>query len=118
MNKEISMDKKDQNQNLTAGNFEKSELVRLYRSLKLGRALDNRAPNYLKQAIGWSYHAPCAGHDAIQLAIGEVFDRTTDHFFPYYRDLQATLSAGLTAKKLFLTEYLAQQIRRWRTSHV
>jgi len=103
MNKEISMDKKDQNQNnLNASSFEKSELVRLYRSLKLGRALDNRAPNYLKQAIGWSYHAPCAGHDAIQLAIGEVFDRTTDHYFPYYRDLQATLSAGLTAEEIIL----------------
>ena len=40
--------------------------------LVLGRALDDRAPNYLKQAIGWSYHAPYAGHDGIQLAIGQI----------------------------------------------
>ena len=56
-------------------------------------------PNYLKQAIGWSYHAPCAGHDAIQLAIGQIFNRETDHLFPYYGDLQTTLSAGTQQEK-------------------
>jgi len=66
----------------------------------LGRALDDRAPNYLKQAIGWSYHAPYAGHDGIQLAIGQVFDRSTDHLFPYYRDMLTCLSAGLTAEEI------------------
>jgi 2-oxoisovalerate dehydrogenase E1 component len=66
----------------------------------LGRALDNRAPNYLKQAIGWSYHAPFAGHDGIQLAIGQVFDRKTDHLFPYYRDMLTCISAGLTAEEI------------------
>jgi 2-oxoisovalerate dehydrogenase E1 component len=66
----------------------------------LGRLLDDRAPNYLKQAIGWSYHAPCAGHDGIQLAIGQVFDRKTDHLFPYYRDLMTVVSAGLTAEEI------------------
>ena len=66
----------------------------------LGRALDDRAPNYLKQAIGWSYHAPFAGHDGIQLAIGQVFDRKTDHLFPYYRDMLTCLSAGLTAEEI------------------
>lgn len=68
----------------------------------LGRALDDRAPNYLKQAIGWSYHAPYAGHDGIQLAIGQVFDRHTDHLFPYYRDMLTNLSAGVTAEEIIL----------------
>ena len=44
----------------------------------LGRMVDERAPNYLKQALGWSYHAPYAGHDAIQLAIGQVFNKETE----------------------------------------
>ena len=79
---------------------EKETLLRWYRLLTLGRALDERAPNYLKQAIGWSYHAPAAGHDAIQLAIGQNFDRSKDHLFPYYRDLQTCLSAGLTAEEI------------------
>ncbi len=79
---------------------EKETLLKWYHLLKLGRSLDERAPNYLKQAIGWSYHAPAAGHDAIQLAIGQNFDRSKDHLFPYYRDLQTCLSAGLTAEEI------------------
>lgn len=66
----------------------------------LGRTLDERAPNYLKQAIGWSYHAPAAGHDGIQLAIGQVFRKNKDHLFPYYRDLQTCVSAGMTAEEI------------------
>lgn len=73
-----------------------------YRLLVLGRKLDEKAPNYLKQALGWSYHAPSAGHDGIQLAIGQVFDQKTDHLFPYYRDMLTTISAGLTAEEIIL----------------
>ena len=53
---------------------DKETLEKWFRLMTLGRILDDRAPNYLKQAIGWSYHAPFAGHDGIQLAIGQVFD--------------------------------------------
>ncbi len=79
---------------------EKETLLKWYHLLKLGRSLDDKAPNYLRQAIGWSYHAPAAGHDAIQLAIGQVFNKEKDHLFPYYRDLQTCLSAGLTAEEI------------------
>ena len=79
---------------------DKETLLRWYRLMVLGRALDERAPNYLKQAIGWSYHAPYAGHDGIQLAIGQVFNKETDHLFPYYRDMMTALSAGLTAEEI------------------
>ena len=34
----------------------KETLQKWYHLLTLGRSLDDRAPNYLKQAIGWSYH--------------------------------------------------------------
>ncbi len=73
-----------------------------YHLMVLGRKLDEKAPNYLKQALGWSYHAPFAGHDAIQLAIGQVFDRETDHLFPYYRDMLTALSAGITVEEIIL----------------
>lgn len=86
----------------TTKNTDKNTLKTWYSLLTLGRKLDDRAPNYLKQAIGWSYHAPCAGHDAIQLAIGQVFTLGEDHLFPYYRDLQTCLSAGLTAEEIIL----------------
>lgn len=81
---------------------DKKILQKWYELLVLGRMLDERAPNYLKQALGWSYHAPYAGHDGIQLAIGQVFDKKTDHLFPYYRDMQVAVSAGLTATEIIL----------------
>ncbi len=81
---------------------DKETLARWLKLMLVGRAIDNRAPNYLKQAIGWSYHAPYAGHDGIQLAIGQIYDREHDHLFPYYRDMLTTLSAGLTANELVL----------------
>lgn len=70
--------------------------------MSLGRQIDEKAPNYLKQALGWSYHAPYAGHDGIQLAIGQVFDREHDFLFPYYRDMLTAISAGLTAEEVIL----------------
>jgi len=78
----------------------KETLANWYRLMVKGRVWDDRAPNYLKQAIGWSYHAPAAGHDAIQLAIGQTFDRKTDHLFPYYRDLVTCVSAGLSSEEI------------------
>lgn len=81
---------------------DKETLAKWFKLMVVGRALDDRAPNYLKQAIGWSYHAPYAGHDGIQLAIGQVFDRETDHLFPYYRDMLTALSAGITAEEIIL----------------
>lgn len=80
----------------------KEKLEDWYFKMQLGRIIDNKAPNYLKQAIGWSYHAPYAGHDGIQLAVGEVFDRETDHLFPYYRDMLVAISAGQTATETIL----------------
>lgn len=81
---------------------DKKTLAKWLYLMVLGRALDDRAPNYLKQAIGWSYHAPYAGHDGIQLAIGQIFNKNTDHLFPYYRDMLTVLSAGLTAEEIIL----------------
>jgi 2-oxoisovalerate dehydrogenase E1 component len=81
---------------------DKDTLANWFRLMVVGRALDDRAPNYLKQAIGWSYHAPYAGHDGIQLAIGQVFNKETDHLFPYYRDMLTALSAGITAEEIIL----------------
>ncbi|MBS4056868.1 MAG: 2-oxoisovalerate dehydrogenase [Bacteroidales bacterium] len=81
---------------------DKQTLENWYNLLTLGRQIDEKAPNYLKQALGWSYHAPYAGHDGIQLAIGQVFNRETDFLFPYYRDMLTAISAGLTAEEIIL----------------
>ena len=80
----------------------KETLEQWYYLMFLGRKLDEKAPNYLKQALGWSYHAPYAGHDGIQLAIGQVFEKKKDYLFPYYRDMLTTLSAGMTELEIIL----------------
>lgn len=81
---------------------DKETLKRWFHLLTLGRALDEKAPAYLLQSLGWSFHAPYAGHDGIQLAIGQVFHREEDFLFPYYRDMLTALSAGMTAEELIL----------------
>jgi 2-oxoisovalerate dehydrogenase E1 component len=81
---------------------DKKFLEKWYRLMVLGRNLDEKAPNYLKQALGWSYHAPYAGHDGIQLAIGQIFEAKKDFLFPYYRDMLTVLSAGMTALEIIL----------------
>jgi 2-oxoisovalerate dehydrogenase E1 component len=85
-----------------AGAPDPETLKAWYRIMHMGRVLDEKAPNYLKQAIGWSYHAPCAGHDGIQLALGLSFRPRMDYLFPYYRDLLTCLAAGLTPLEIIL----------------
>lgn len=81
---------------------DKETLKKWYHLLVLGRAIDEKAPAYLLQSLGWSYHAPYAGHDGIQLAIGQVFKRGEDFLFPYYRDMLTVLSAGVSAEEIIL----------------
>ncbi len=86
----------------TLENTDKETLKKWYSLMTLGRQIDDKAPNYLKQALGWSYHAPYAGHDGIQLAIGQAFERQHDFLFPYYRDMLTAISAGLSAEEIIL----------------
>jgi 2-oxoisovalerate dehydrogenase E1 component len=80
----------------------KELLSHWYQLMTAGRIIDEKAPNYLKQAIGWSYHAPYAGHDGIQLAIGQIFEIKKDHIFLYYRDMLSALSCGMTIEEVIL----------------
>ncbi len=80
----------------------REEVRKWYALMHLARVLDDKAPNYLKQGLGWSYHAPSAGHDAIQLALGMTFRPGRDYLFPYYRDLTTCVAAGLTAEEILL----------------
>jgi 2-oxoisovalerate dehydrogenase E1 component len=80
----------------------KEKLIEWYKLMDLGRFCDDQAANYLKKAMGWSYHAPCAGHEGIQAAIGISFRQKQDYLFPYYRDLMTCLAGGLTVEELIL----------------
>ena len=91
-----------QKRKYTLDNTGKKILENWYYLMTLGRQIDEKAPNYLKQALGWSYHAPYAGHDGIQLAVGQHFDKENDFLFPYYRDMLTAISAGLTPEEIIL----------------
>ncbi len=80
----------------------RDELRKWYALMHLARILDDKAPNYLKQGLGWSYHAPCAGHDGIQVALGVTFRANVDYLFPYYRDLTTCVAAGLSVDEILL----------------
>ena len=69
------------------GTVEIEKQLEWYRLIHLGRLLDDKARNYLRQAKGWSYHASHAGHDGIQVALGLAFRPNKDCLFPYYRDM-------------------------------
>ena len=73
-----------------------------YRINHLGRLLEDRAVGYIRKAKGWSYHAPFAGHDGIQLVLGRAFRPNVDFLFPYYRDLLTSLAAGLSPEEIIL----------------
>ncbi len=77
-------------------------LMSWYKLMHLGRALDEKAARYLKMSKGWSYHAPCAGHEGIQLAMGVSINSGVDFVFPYYRDLMTVLAAGMTPEEIIL----------------
>ena len=82
--------------------YKKEQVIDWYKLQLMGRKLDEKAALYLKMAKGWSYHAPFAGHDGIQLALGQVFRESKDYLFPYYRDFMTSLSAGLTPVEIIL----------------
>lgn len=73
-----------------------------YKLLYSTRSLDNRASIYIRRGMGWSYHARCAGHEGIQIALGLHFRANKDFLFPYYRDMGTNLAAGVTPYELFL----------------
>jgi len=84
------------------GKVDNDTVVGWYRLLYGTRAIDTRASLYIRRGMGWSYHARCAGHEGIQVALGLHFRANKDFLFPYYRDLGTNLAAGLTPYELFL----------------
>ncbi len=80
----------------------KNTLNRWYQVMHLGRLIDAKAENYVKQGKGWSYHSSFVGHDGIQLILGLSFRQGKDFLFPYYRDLLTGLAAGLTVEEIIM----------------
>src|ERR1051325_366365 len=84
------------------GMVEIDKQLEWFRLISLGRLLDDKARNYLRQAKGWSYHASHAGHDGIQVALGLAFRPNKDYLFPYYRDMLTCLAGGIAPYEIIL----------------
>lgn len=82
--------------------FTNEDIIEMYKTISLGRKIDEKAALYLKMAKGWSYHASFAGHDGIQYALGSNFRQGKDYLFPYYRDMLTALAAGITPEEIIL----------------
>lgn len=84
------------------GKVDPDTVLHWYQLLYTTRAVDTRASIYIRRGMGWSYHARCAGHEGIQIALGLHFRANVDFLFPYYRDMGTALAAGLSPYELFL----------------
>ena len=79
-----------------------AEVKNWYRLTFTTRILEDRASKFIRLGKGWSYLARCAGHEGIQVALGQVFRANKDFLFPYYRDMATNVSAGLTPYEIVL----------------
>jgi len=80
----------------------RNTLNRWYQIMHLGRLIDQKAENYVRQGKGWSYHSSFVGHDGIQLILGLSFRQGKDFLFPYYRDLLTGLAGGISTEEIIL----------------
>lgn len=78
----------------------KPQIINWYRLAYTARQVDDRAARYVKRGMGWSYHARCGGHEAIQIVLGSFFRANKDFLFPYYRDTAMVLAAGMNPHEL------------------
>jgi 2-oxoisovalerate dehydrogenase E1 component len=90
---------------LTPSDFDADELRQRLRTMMLSRRLDEKMLTLLKQGKG-HFHIGCAGHEAVQSAIGR-YSRPGegpghDWFCFYYRDLCMALSLGMTPREALL----------------
>ena len=80
----------------------KNTLNRWYQIMHMGRIIDQKAANYVRQGKGWSYHSSFVGHDGIQLILGLTFRQGKDFLFPYYRDLLTGYAAGISVDEIIM----------------
>jgi 2-oxoisovalerate dehydrogenase E1 component len=90
---------------LGPADFDADTLRQRLRTMMLSRRLDEKMLTLLKQGKG-HFHIGCAGHEALQSAIGQYSHPGEgpghDWFCFYYRDLCMALSLGMTPKEALL----------------
>ncbi|MEE9430783.1 MAG: thiamine pyrophosphate-dependent enzyme [Melioribacteraceae bacterium] len=83
------------------GGCTKEELIKILRLMYTSRSMDIKVMNLLKQGKSY-FHLPSAGHEATQIAFGQVMNAGYDWAFPYYRDMAFVLGLGTKIEDIFL----------------
>ena len=91
---------KNQKQNKTK--IEKERLLQSLKTMILSREIDLKILTLLRQGKA-SFLIAGAGHEATQIAFGEVLNAENDWAYPYYRDQAVLLAMGVTPKEIMLT---------------
>ncbi|HEX4157867.1 MAG TPA: thiamine pyrophosphate-dependent dehydrogenase E1 component subunit alpha, partial [Rhizomicrobium sp.] len=85
----------------TAGELDRDELLRAFRTMYTSRCVDDREI-LLKRQSKIFFQVSGAGHEAIQTAAGMVLRPGQDWIFPYYRDRALALALGVTVEEMLL----------------
>jgi len=79
----------------------KNDLLKGLKTMVLSRTIDNKVLTLLKQGKAHFIIAG-AGHEATQVAFGEILKSKLDWAYPYYRDQAVLLALGVTTKNIML----------------
>src|SRR5712692_10593415 len=77
------------------------DLLKMYRLLRLSRAVDERAWILNRQGRA-PFTISCQGHEAVQVGSAFALQPGRDIIFPYYRDVGVVLTFGMTPRDLML----------------
>ena len=79
----------------------KDELLQGLKTMVSSRTIDHKVLTLLKQGKA-GFLIAGAGHEATQVAFGEVLESGVDWAYPYYRDMSFIMALGVTHKEIIL----------------
>ncbi len=79
----------------------REDLLRVYRTMVLSRAMDDKQMKLLKQGKVF-FHIGGSGHEAAQIAAASALRPGVDWACPYYRDQAFALRYGMAPEEIFL----------------
>lgn len=89
---------------LRKSGLDKALLLRMYRTMKTSRRLDERL-NLLNRAGKVGFNISGMGHEGAEVGCAYAFDLERDYALPYYRDLAIMLAWGVPVKDIMLGSF-------------